>query len=80
MKKNRERILNSYVWDMRVSYGELSENLKNPLPEMLDLQLAEIYQKSEAGEKNNHTLDFSSLEADLEEQISEIAISGIGRR
>lgn len=70
----KERILNSYVWDMRVSYGELSENLKNPLPEMLDLQLAEIYQKSEAGEKNNHTLDFSSLEADLEEQISEIAI------
>lgn len=32
----KKLLLDTYVWNMRVSYGDLTENLENPLPEILE--------------------------------------------
>lgn len=66
-------LLDTYVWDMRVSYGELTENLENPLPEILEEQLTEIYNTSDSKGKESYTLDFSSLETGVREQVAGIA-------
>lgn len=69
----KKLLLDTYVWNMRVSYGDLTENLENPLPEILEEQLTEIYNTSDFKGKESYTLDFSSLETGVREQVAGIA-------
>lgn len=55
---------------MRISYGDSSEQLKNPLPDSLEEQLTEIYSQSEPEEA--YKLDFSALKPAIETQVADI--------
>lgn len=77
-----------YQWDMALSYGDSVAALENPLPELLDVLLQEIYgpegnagedTESNAGngtgrnaEKTDYSLDLASLETNIREQAERI--------
>lgn len=66
----KNMLLETYAWDMRISYGDSSEQLKNPLPDSLEEQLTEIYSQSEPEEA--YKLDFSALKPAIETQVADI--------
>lgn len=66
----REKLLELYSWNIKLSYGELTESLANPLPEIIDEILDKIYQSPEGGE---YETDFGDIEENIKNQVAKIA-------
>ncbi len=66
----KEKLLELYTWNIKLSYGELAESLSSPLPEKIDEILDKIYLSPEDGEYNT---DFGEIEENVKKQVAGIA-------
>lgn len=75
----RNKLLDTYQWGIQLSYEGKTEPIENPLPDILDSSLSEIYSQDASSRKDSYTLDFLSpetaapLETNIRAQVTEIA-------
>lgn len=70
----KNKLLNTYQWDIKLSYQNSVEELENPLPESLDILLGEIYNQEESLWQENYELDTTSVESSIREQVAAAAL------
>lgn len=70
----KNKLLDTYQWDIKLSYQNSVEELENPLPESLDILLGEIYNQEESLWKENYELDTTSVESSIREQVAAAAL------
>ena len=66
----KSKILDIYQWDMTLSYQNSAAELKNPLPESLDVLLGEIYSQDESLWREYYELTPASMESSIREQVA----------
>lgn len=69
----KKKLLDTYQWNMKLSYQDSVEELENPLPESLGRFLEDIYSQEESLWQDNYELDVTSMETDIREQVAVIA-------
>lgn len=68
----RQKLEDVYLWDMKVTDGEESVTLNDPLKPQLEKILAEIDNKGQ-GAVQRYDLDYDQVEQSLEEQAADLA-------
>ncbi len=69
----REKILDLYKWNIQLSYSDNFEMLQNPLPDVVDSFLAELYGNSDMPDNGEYQLDQAQIENNLRTQLSVFA-------
>lgn len=69
----KRKILDRYQWDIKLSYQNTAAELKNPLPESLDMLLEEIYSQDDSLWREYYELDTASMESSIREQVASAA-------
>ena len=69
----KRKILDIYQWDIKLSYQNSVTELKNPLPDSLDMLLEELYSQDESLWKQYYELDPATMESSVREQVAAAA-------
>ena len=64
------KLLDTYKWDIQLSYGGTAVPLENPVPELLDIVLDELYAQDSDRRPENYEIDFSVLERQIKDQVA----------
>lgn len=72
-EETREKLLNTYTWNIQLKYGEKIEPIENPLPQKVEELVGKIYSESENEGNGVYRLDLTDIEGVIRTQIEKTA-------
>lgn len=72
-EETREKLLNTYTWNIQLKYGEKVEPIENPLPQRVKELVEKIYSENENKGNGVYRLDLSDIEGVIRTQIEKAA-------
>lgn len=69
----KRKLLDTYNWSIQLSYGDEAAAIEDPLPELLDGLLEDIYAQAPSLRSESYEVDFSVLQPYIKDQVAAIA-------
>ncbi len=71
--ETREKLLNTYTWNIQLKYGEKIEPIDNPLPQRVEELVEKIFSEHENDGNGTYQLDLSAIEGAIRTQLEKAA-------
>lgn len=69
----KEKLLNTYTWNLQLSYENETKDLVSPFPNIFDRLLDEVYFGDRIRGERIYTIDYSQVEEDINVQVKKAA-------
>lgn len=72
-EETREKLLNTYTWNIQLEYDDKAEPLENPMQQKVEEIVGKIYSENESDGNEIYSLDLSDIEDSVRSQIEKAA-------